>query len=128
MLGPRDQAFAAAVRRFIASDDRHGAGLHFLGCGFALWLVWQVSCTAGYFAGNLIPATWSLEFAVPLCFIALLAPLFRDAPSVAAAATAGVAVLALAHLPMRLNLVVAGLLGILVGTLADLARERWKAR
>jgi hypothetical protein len=47
---------------------------------------------------------------------------------VLAATTAGIAVLALAHLPMRLNLIAAGLLGIAVGTLADLARERWKAR
>ena len=123
-----DQAFAAAVRRFHANDDRHGAGLHFLGCGFALWLVWQASCMAGFLAGNLIPAAWSLEFAVPLCFLALLAPLFRDSPSVLAATTAGIAVLALAHLPMRLNLIAAGVLGIVAGTLADFARERWKAR
>ncbi len=123
-----DQAFAAAVRRFSANDDRRGAGLHFLGCGFALWLVWQASCMAGFLAGNLIPAAWSLEFAVPLCFLALLAPLFRDSPSVLAATTAGIAVLALAHLPMRLNLIAAGVLGIVAGTLADLARERWKAR
>jgi predicted branched-subunit amino acid permease len=123
-----DQAFATAVRRFNASDDRHGAGMHFLGCGAALWLVWQFSCMVGFFAGNLIPSAWSLEFAVPLCFIALLAPLFRDMPSVVAAITAGVAVLAMSHLPMRLNLIVAGLLGILVGTCADLARERWRAR
>ena len=83
---------------------------------------------AGFFAGNLIPAAWSLEFAVPLCFIALVAPLFRDTPSILAAITAGIAVLALAHLPMRLNLIAAGLIGILVGTLADLARERWTRR
>jgi hypothetical protein len=29
---------------------------------------------------------------------------------------------------MRLNLIVAGVLGIVVGTCADLARERWRAR
>jgi predicted branched-subunit amino acid permease len=120
-----DQAFAAAVRRFDASDDRHAAGMHFLGCGIALWSVWQVTCMVGFLAGNLIPSAWSLEFAVPLCFIALVAPLFRDAPAVIAALTAGVAVLLLADLPMRLNLVVAGTLGILAGTLADFARERW---
>jgi predicted branched-subunit amino acid permease len=123
-----DQAFAAAVRRFNASDDRHAAGMHFLGCGIALWSVWQVTCMVGFFAGNLIPSAWSLEFAVPLCFIALVAPLFRDAPAVIAALTAGVAVLLLADLPMRLNLVVAGMLGILAGTLADFARERWTPR
>jgi predicted branched-subunit amino acid permease len=123
-----DQAFAAAVRRFNAGGDRHAAGLHFLGCGAALWLVWQISCMVGFLAGNLIPSAWSLEFAVPLCFIALVAPLFRDSPSVAAALTSGIAVLALADLPMRLNLIAAGALGIVIGTLADLARERWTAR
>ena len=123
-----DQAFAVAVRRFNASADRRGAGLHFLGCGMALWSFWQFACMAGFLAGNLIPAAWSLEFAVPLCFIALLAPLFRDAPTIVAAVTAGVAVLAMSHLPMRLNLIVAGVLGILAGTLADLVRERWTPR
>jgi predicted branched-subunit amino acid permease len=123
-----DQVFAAAIRRFHIDDDRVAAGRHFLGSGFALWLAWQVSCMLGYFAGNLIPAAWSLEFAVPLCFIALVAPLYRDSPSILAAATAGIAVLALAHLPMRLNLMAAGVLGILIGTAADLARERWTRR
>lgn len=123
-----DQAFASAVRRFNANDDRHGAGLHFLGCGTALWLVWQITCMVGFLAGNLIPSAWSLEFAVPLCFIALVAPLFRDTPSVIAALTAGVTVLLLSHLPMRLNLIVAGVIGILAGTLADLAREKWTPR
>ena len=122
-----DQVFAAAVRRFDAGGDRHAAGMHFLGCGVALWLVWQFSCALGFFAGNLIPLSWSIEFAVPLCFLALLAPQFRHAPAVVAAVTAGIAVLALQDLPMRLNLIVAGLLGILAGTCADFARERWTA-
>jgi predicted branched-subunit amino acid permease len=123
-----DQVFAAAIRRFHLGSDHRAAALHFAGSGFALWGTWQVACLVGYFAGNLIPSAWALEFAVPLCFIALVAPLFRSAPAVLAAITAGIAVIALAHLPMRLNLIVAGVLGIVVGTLADLARERWTAR
>jgi predicted branched-subunit amino acid permease len=83
---------------------------------------------AGFFAGNLIPASWSLEFAVPLCFIALVAPTLRNSPAILAAVAAGIAVLALSHLPMRLNLIVAGLIGIAVGTSAELARERWTRR
>jgi len=123
-----DQAFAASVRRFDAGGDPRAGGLFFLGGGFALWSSWQLTNLAGYFVGNLIPAAWSLEFAVPLCFIALVAPLFRNAPSVLAAISAGIAVLALAHMPMRLNLIAAGLIGIVVGTAADLARERWTRR
>lgn len=123
-----DQAFAVAVRRFDAGGDSRAAGRHFLGSGFALWLVWQLTNLVGYFAGNLIPAAWSLDFAVPLCFIALVAPHLRSAPTIVAAIVAGVGVLALAALPMKLNLIVAGVAGILAGTLADFGRERWKAR
>jgi hypothetical protein len=49
-------------------------------------------------------------------------------PNVTAAAVAGFAVLAFAGLPMKLNLIAAGVLGIVAGTLAELAGERWKAR
>ena len=82
----------------------------------------------GYFVGNLIPASWSLDFAVPLCFIALVAPHLRTAPTITAALIAGYTVIALDALPMKLNLIVAGVIGIVAGTLADFARERWTSR
>ena len=123
-----DQVFAASIRKFDAHGEPRGAALHFLGGGMALWSTWQIDNVVGYFAGNVIPAAWSLEFTVPLCFIALLAPALRGVLPIVAAVTAGVAVIALAGLPMRLNLVAAGLLGIMAGTAAELLRERWKAR
>ena len=123
-----DQAFAAAIRRFDASEDARAAGLHFLGSGIAVWSNWVATNMVGYFAGASIPPSWSLDFAVPLCFIALVAPLFRSLPSVVAAVAAGVAVLALAGLPMRLSLIAAGLIGIVAGTVVDFSGERWKAR
>ena len=123
-----DQAFAAAIRRFDATHDPRSGALYFLGGGMALWTGWQVTNIAGFLAGNLIPASWSLDFAVPLCFIALIAPLLRTVPMVAATVVAGVAVLALAQLPMKLNLIAAGIAGIVAGTVVDLAREKWSAR
>jgi predicted branched-subunit amino acid permease len=123
-----DQAFAAAVRRFDTGGDSHAAGRHFLGSGFALWAFWQVMNVLGYFAGNLIPAGWSLDFAVPLCFIALVAPHLRTSPTIVAALVAGSGVLALAALPMKLSLIVAGIAGIVAGTIADFAQERWTSR
>ena len=123
-----DQAFAAAIRRFDAGADPRAGGLHFLGAGFALWSFWQATNVVGYFAGNLVPASWSMDFAVPLCFIALIAPHFKSAPQIGAGVLAGVAVVALDGLPMRLNLIAAGVVGILAGTAIELGRERWTRR
>lgn len=122
-----DQAFAASIRRFDAGAHPREGAMHFLGGGLALWSWWQVTNVIGYLAGNLIPASWSLDFAVPLCFIALLVPVLRNAPALTAALTAGVAVVALDALPMRLNLIAAGLVGIAAGTLMDGARA-WTRR
>jgi len=119
-----DQVFAAGIRRFERDDDRKAAAAHFFGCGVMLWSSWQLWNMAGYFAGNVIPPSWSLDFAVPLCFLALLAPLLRGVPAIAAATAAAVGVVALESLPMRLNLVTAGLVGIAVGMLAEVAQER----
>jgi predicted branched-subunit amino acid permease len=123
-----DQAFAASIRKFDSHGDARRGALHFTGGGLALWSFWQVDNVVGYFAGNVIPAAWSLEFTVPLCFLALLAPALKSAPHVGAAAVAAVAVLILDALPMRLNLVAAGVLGIVAGTATELLMERWKAR
>jgi branched chain amino acid efflux pump len=123
-----DQAFASAIRRFDVKDDPRAGAQHFLGCGVALYVCWQATNMIGYFAGNLIPAAWSLEFAVPLVFLALVAPLLRNVPTILAAVVAGIAVFALDGLPMKLNLIAAGLIGIVAGTIADMTKERWTRR
>jgi predicted branched-subunit amino acid permease len=123
-----DQVFAASIRRFDASADPHSAASHFFGAGFALWVAWQITSLVGFFAGASIPAGWKLEFAVPLCFLALLAPGLKSSPTLLAAISAGIAVMALEALPMKLNLIVAGLVGIVVGTAAELAGARWTRR
>jgi branched chain amino acid efflux pump len=123
-----DQVFAASIRRFDAGAHPRAGSMHFLGGGLVLWGMWQVTNLIGFFAGSLIPPSWSLDFAVPLCFLALVAPALRNVPTVSAAIIAGVAVVALDGLPMKLNLIAAGLIGILAGTMIDVIRERWTRR
>ncbi len=71
----------------------------------------------------MIPAAWSLDFVVPLCFLALLIPALDDRSTRVAALAAGIAVVALDALPMRLSLICAGLVGIAAGMIAE-ARRR----
>jgi predicted branched-subunit amino acid permease len=118
-----DQVFAGSIKRLHDDPDKGAAMSHFLGGGATLWVGWQISDMVGYFAGHAIPTAWSLDFAVPLCFVALLAPLLRERPAIAAAAVAAVSVVALDALPMRLNVITAGILGIVVGTAVELRRK-----
>jgi predicted branched-subunit amino acid permease len=122
-----DQVFAGSIRRLHESEDTGRAASHFLGGGATLWLGWQIADMAGYYAGHAIPVTWSLDFAVPLCFIALLAPLLREGPMIVAALVAAVSVVALDALPMRLSVITAGLAGIAAGTAIEIWRERGRA-
>jgi predicted branched-subunit amino acid permease len=117
-----DQAFAAGIRRFRDSGDSRNGASYLLGTGVLLWTTWQVSCFTGYWVGNVIPAAWSLDFVVPLCFLALLVPALEDGPTRIAALAAGIAVVALDSLPMRLSLICAGLVGIAAGLLAESQR------
>lgn len=114
-----DQAFAGTLQRFRDSDDVRANASYFLGSGAVLWMTWQIATLAGIVAGQVIPASWQLEFVVPLCFLAVLVPLLRDRVSILVFAVATVAVIALDAIPLRLSLIFAGLLAIAAGVLGD---------
>ena len=114
-----DQAFAGTLQRFQTSNDVRANASYFLGSGALLWIVWQLATLAGVLAGQIIPASWQLEFVVPLCFLAVLVPLLRDRVSLLVFAVATIAVVALDAMPLRLSMVCAGLLGIAAGVLGD---------
>ena len=90
-----------------------------LGAGLALWTTWQLSTALGIFLGTAIPEEWSLDFALPLTFIAMAVPILKNQPTIAAAVSAGLVALAAYSLPYRLGLLVAALAGIAVGTFLE---------
>lgn len=117
-----DQAYALSIIRY----EQHGADdprAYYVGISAVLWTSWQTTTIVGALLGARIPASWSLDFAVPLIFLSLLAPVIRDKAGAGAAASAGiVAVLALG-LPFNMGLMIAALSGIAVGTFVE-ARRR----
>jgi len=114
-----DQAFAGTLQRFKRSDDLRANASYFLGTGVLLWVTWQIATVAGIVAGQVIPASWQLEFVVPLCFLAVLVPLLRDRVSIVVFAVATVTVVALDAMPLRLSMICGGLLGIAAGIFGD---------
>ncbi|MFI5345655.1 MAG: AzlC family ABC transporter permease [Elusimicrobiota bacterium] len=117
-----DEAYAATIVHYETDGVRPDSHWFFLGAGLALWFTWQISSALGIFAGAAIPPSWRLDFALPLTFIAMVAPVLRDFPVVAAALTAGVTALLTFGLPYRLGLIAAALAGILVGTILERGR------
>lgn len=117
-----DEAYAVAITHYAdQSVDIAHKHWYFLGAGLALWTTWQVSTAGGIMIGTAIPPTWSLDFVIPLTFIALVVPALRDRASVGAALTAGLLVVALAALPFKLGLLTAMVAGMGVG----IALERY---
>lgn len=118
-----DQGFAVGVRQFSEPGDRRHRHWHFLGAAGTLYLTWQGAVIAGVAAGAQVPASWSLDFAVVLSFLALLVPAARSRADLAAAVVAGSCALVAAGLPYKLALVVGSLAGIAAGVLFERARR-----
>jgi predicted branched-subunit amino acid permease len=111
-----DEAYAATVIHYEKEGVTPQGHWFFLGAGFSLWFTWQVSTALGIFFGSTIPESWSLDFALPLTFIAMVVPVLKNRPAIAAAISAGVVALVADSLPYRLGLILAALVGISVGT------------
>jgi branched chain amino acid efflux pump len=110
-----DNVYGLLLGRFSEHPQDEGKLEYFIGAGIVVWAAWQVAVLGGILIGAGVPASWRLEFAAPLAFIAMTIPHLRDRAMIAAALAAGVAVIAAHELPLRLNIVAAAAVGITVG-------------
>ena len=110
-----DNVYGLLLGRFSEHPQDAGKLEYFIGAGIVVWAAWQVAVLGGILIGAGVPASWRLEFAAPLAFIAMTIPHLRDRAMIAAALAAGVAVIAAHELPLRLNIVAAAAVGITVG-------------
>lgn len=109
-----DQNFALMMGQYETLGPRLAPWLY-LGAGAVLWVVWLVSSYIGALLGTKVPESWSLDFAVPLCFLVLLVPAVQSRPSLFAALVGGLVATALVGLPYRAGLFVGAIAGIVAG-------------
>lgn len=112
-----DQAYALSMRRY---RERPGEGVadrlgFYLGVGAITVATWFTASYLGVVAGRMIPPEWGLGFAVPVCFLAVLAPLVRGRANIVAAVVSGVVALGLHGLPYGLGLLIAAALSVGAG-------------
>lgn len=118
-----DQAFAVAVKTYETEEMPRAAKIpYYFGVVSAVCPLWMGFTYVGAVAGQAIPPAWQLDFALPICFIALTAPLLRSLAHVVACFVAIAAALALAWMPWNLWLIAAALLGMMAG--AEVERRR----
>lgn len=126
-----DQAYAVAGREFEdnpAMSKGEKVAFYF-GAMLLICPLWYGATLTGALVGESIPATWSLDFAAPVCFIALIAPMLRSLPHILAAFTSVVFAMLFAPLPTGVGLLLAAFVAMLVGAETErrIARRRTPA-
>jgi predicted branched-subunit amino acid permease len=117
-----DNVYGLTLMRYSEQPDAPGKRDFFLGAALVVWIGWQAAVGAGIVIGAGVPASWRLEFAAPLAFIALTIPLLRDRAMVIAALVAGAVVVAAHTLPFKLAIPLAALAGIGAGLAVEKKR------
>lgn len=124
-----DQTFALSLARFEA-DPRmtlRQRVAYFFGTVTMLALPWPLFTALGATLGRTIPPQFALDFAVPITFLAMIAPSLRSVPHLAAAATGFTLALVFAWLPSGLGLIVAAAIAMMVGAEVERREARRKA-
>ncbi|MGD8865582.1 MAG: hypothetical protein PVI81_08315, partial [Anaerolineales bacterium] len=109
-----DEAFAIGSLRYQQPDSKEDHW-YFLGTGLTLWGSWQISTLLGVTAGAMIPPGWQLEFALPLTFMAILAPNLKTRAAWVTALSAGVLAVLLINLPLSTGLFISVLAALFIG-------------
>ncbi len=118
-----DQAFGVSMSKF-ANEMPSNPAWYYHGSALAIWITWIISAIFGAILGNLVPASWGLEFAFPLSFMALMFASIKDRPTLIAALVGGVTAIATKGLPYNLGLIISAFLGILAGVFAEKERKK----
>lgn len=112
-----DNAYAVSAVEFDRRPEQSTATkmAFYIGCAVPVWVVWYGATLTGALLGQAIPPEFALDFAVPIAFLAIVAPMLRTIAHVAAALTSMVLGLALAFLPYSSGLLIAAAVAMIVG-------------
>ncbi|MCW5875864.1 MAG: AzlC family ABC transporter permease [Anaerolineales bacterium] len=118
-----DESFVVAAKQFEETPHNPHNRWYLLGSEIAMYANWQLVTWIGIFAGSQIrdPQSWGLDFAMVVTFLGMLVPMLKDRPIWIAALVAGATALLAQGLPNQLGLMLAALLGVAAGALAERA-------
>lgn len=118
-----DESFVIAAKHYEEDPRQANKRWYLLGSEIAMYLNWQMVTWIGIVAGQSIPDpnSWGLDYALVVTFIGMLVPMIKSRPTLLAVVVAGVAALLGNGLPHQSGLLLATLLGVAAGVLAERA-------
>ncbi len=114
-----DEAFGVSIVRFQAERDPTYRRWFFIATALGLWVTWQITTGLGVVLGAQVPESWSLDFALPLTFMALLAPILISRPMIVAAIVGGAVAVLTNDVSYNLGLLIGSLAGIAAGVATE---------
>ncbi|MBX3049141.1 MAG: AzlC family ABC transporter permease [Anaerolineales bacterium] len=116
-----DESFVVAAKQFDEQPQDPHNRWYLLGSELAMYTNWQLATWVGILAGSQIrdPQSWGLDYAMVVTFLGMLVPMLKGRPMLAAALVAGGTALLAQGLPHQLGLMLAALLGVTAGVLAE---------
>jgi len=121
-----DQSFAASQVEFEARPDLPLSEkiAFFFGTVIPIAPLWFASTMVGAMLGQAIPPDYAIDFAVPITFLAITAPMLRSIPHIVAAGVSITMTLVLVGLPYGTGLLVAAVLAMAAGAGMEVLLER----
>lgn len=122
-----DQSYAVSLDRFETEPKLSIPAriAFFFGVAAPISVLWCGATAIGALVGSAIPASMGLDFALPITFIALIGPMLKSIPHVAAAFVSVVGALALGWMPSGVGLLLAAVLAMLTGALVEDWSSKW---
>lgn len=124
-----DQTYILSIARYENGPQMTPAdrARYFLGTASIVAPAWMVMTLMGILIGQAVPANWSLDFIMPIMFLAMVAPMIKSLAHGAAAAVSVSLGLLLVSLPSGAGLLVAAAAAMITGAAVELWIERRKA-
>ncbi|WP_299604460.1 AzlC family ABC transporter permease [uncultured Tateyamaria sp.] len=117
-----DQSYALSHAKFEAVPDLTipQRMAYYFGTCLLVMIVWFGMSYAGAALGTQLPADLPLDFALPIAFLSMVAPMVRTLPHLIAATVAVIVGLLAVSVPYSLGLIIAGAAGMMAGAQAEL--------
>jgi len=120
-----DQTYALSVARFEQNPawSIPQRVRYFFGTVTPILTLWVLLTAVGMMVGAAIPGWLAMDFAVPICFLAIIGPMLRTPAHMAAALTSILLALVFSGLPYGSGLLLAAVCAMIVGARVEIWAE-----